>query len=322
MAESIAFEKSLFGPHEPLQPSALVDSQGHILSANDAMKLLLRFFPNGDSIYSVLDEIRLSDIFRTYLLAPPAALQPLQSEDNSYLLNVCSYGANHLLHLFPHNKRPDTEAILRRLMHDVRTPLSTALMALSNLDFILEEESAPVAEEDYSPKEFTDSATQALEEIKENLEIISSIIKKKKDSLQQVDFVALLETVELPASAKTNIEPGQLRLPLYLKAVKKAINLLIKIFKNISPAAQPLNLHLDYNKESRSYRLELTNVPPGKSQFNFLKPLPYAHLPENIQIQLAIAEHILFKNNMILTGKIYPETHIFHLIIFIPTEEQ
>ncbi len=322
MAEQTVFENILFEACDPMHYFAVVDGSGNIRSASDAMRLLLNFTSADHTIYSFLDEIRLADFFRSYLQNPQLTHQSLSPEKESYVLTACPLGLNHLITLLPRNGRPSTEAVLRRLMHDVRTPLSTALMAVSNLDFILEEESGPAEDADYSPKEFTGSAAKALQEIKEKLDIISILTKMKKDVIKQTDFIAVLDALFLPALANKKIELKHLMLHIHLKAVKTALELITELFQRLSPPGQPLNIRLKPNKNKRCYMLEITNLPEDKSHFDIVQPLPYANLTENVQIQLALAEHILFKNNMLMTGKIHPESHIFNLIIFIPTEEQ
>jgi len=324
MAEPFPFTDIFFKQGDSLQPFAVTDVSGNILFANDAFTVLLKFASQEPSLFSFLDAVGLRDFFKHYLHNPGSRQQPLAADANSYTLSLCPCGPYHLLKLTAQNHRPQTETLLRRLLHDIRTPLSTALMAVNNLDFILDAPSGLELNADYSPKEFTGSASKALQEIKEQLDMVSILSKRKETSVKQSNVIALLESLSLPAEfinmprekmtatgcLMTHIQPG---------AVKTALEILLRLPGYLKLPRQSINLRFRPVAGKNYHLLEMTNRP--QAQPDLLQPLAYGALPQNIQIQLALAEHILLKNHILLSGNIHPETLLFNLHIFIAGED-
>ncbi len=223
------------------------------------------------------------------------------------------------LRLVPDNGFPDYSQLMRFFLHNMRTPLSTAVMALNNMKFFLQNHSSS-SETDFS--EFIDTADEALKEALFPLDTVHTLIRNRGAQMQNANLPLLIEdlfsTLWMRCQVSINSSPEIRTISMDEQVLSLALRLLFYFLEKICQPDDHLRINL--NESNSGLRLEfLLQNEMESAPFFFID---YYSLPDHQKYLLAGCELLLYQYDAHMRGFINVQDRKLHLIIHYSSEVQ
>ena len=213
------------------------------------------------------------------------------------------------------NGFPALSRLIRYFLHDMRTPLSTAVMAVSNMNFILGNESDALSQE---ITEFTTTAQEALDEIRFPLDTIHQLARGLSRHHHETNLVMLLESFLTTTALRIQFDNrlGDMRPLINIDQgiLSLALRYLFLFCEQIAPDS-PLQFQLS---KSGSHILFIIKNQLKKKDAGMKSVQPFINyhvLKEKIKKILAAIEMLLYPHDASISGTIDPNSSQFSLVI-------
>jgi len=193
---------------------------------------------------------------------------------------------------------------LHRLIHDIKSPIATAAMALHNLSFVLNE-----PKEKKSIPEFFSSAQEAITDINNRLLEAVTFSRTDTTNFQPVDLAGLVENISSSADTTVKIIPDlDNQIPLVQadqQALSLVFNKLILLSKSERNNLQIIHIKLEnITSEYRQIVCKIyhhTYLSVSTIEYEQLQFLP-DRMKNGNHLLFSIVQQILSRHNAILFG--------------------
>ena len=297
-------------------PCCLISKQNTIRYANPSFTKLFPSIPFQTSevvLDTLLSHPDLKNI-RQNADANPKEKYPLLIHDTLFGIKMTVLDQSVLLEFIPYYPDPDQlNQIIRHYIHDVRNPLATAMMALSNLQFTLNKASF----KDPLIDEFLDTAYQSCISLKSIIENLGTFLRQDRQYFQLKDPLMVIENaVSITGTpCSTDFQYALNEFLLDERSLQMAFQIILNLFNDHFPDSEPLHIK-SFEFDDYYNAISLSN---DKRTFYNREELILSEFTNHEQLNFNIARSVLNIHGVTLCGFIKPK-EAFNLSVLIPKQ--